>query len=78
MKKTAFFSAFLFLLCMILPACKQTAPEKAGEGLLAGDDFSLQTSLSYTLYDEGEREMFSSYKSLLNVCGGKAVWQAEE
>ncbi len=70
MKKTAFFSAFLFLLCMILPACKQTAPEKAGEGLLAGDDFSLQTSLSYTLYDEGEREMFSSYKSLLNVCGG--------
>lgn len=70
MKKTAFFLAFLFLLCMILPACKQTTPEKASEGLLAGDDFSLQTSLSYTLFDKGEREMFSSYKSTLNVCKG--------
>lgn len=70
MKKTAFFLAFLFLLCMILPACKQTTPEKASEGLLAGDDFSLQTSLSYTLFDKGEREMFSSYESTLNVCKG--------
>lgn len=70
MKKTAFFSAFLFLLCMILPACKQTTPEKASEGLLAGDDFSLQTSLSYTLFNKGEREMFSSYESTLNVCKG--------
>ena len=70
MKKTAFFSAFLFLLCMILPACKQTTPEKASEGLLAGDNFSLQTSLSYTLFDKGEREMFSSYESTLNVCKG--------
>ena len=69
MKKTAFFMALLFLLCPLFSACSKTGSDK-DTGLLRGDCFSLESSLSYTLSSQGETEMFSSYESTLTVRNG--------